>query len=53
MRGLCEVGLKARWAQQKAGSDKSIKANLPRVCNSFSIGDRASEEGGTVDMTHV
>lgn len=37
---------------QMAGRNKSIKANLPRLCNSFSIGGQY-EEGGTVDMTHV
>lgn len=37
---------------QMAGGNKSIKANLPRLCNSFSIGGQYGE-GGTVDMTHV
>lgn len=29
---------------QTAGRSKSIKANLPRFCNSFSIGDRTKSE---------
>lgn len=37
---------------QMAEKNKSIKANLPILCNSFSI-EGQYREGGTVDMTHV
>lgn len=54
MGGVC-VRLRLAIRQvgtQMAGGNKSIKANLPRLCNSFSIGGQYGE-GGTVDMTHV
>lgn len=49
---VCVRLAKRQVGTQTAGKNKSIKANLPIFCNSFSIGGQY-EEGGTVDMTHV
>lgn len=35
---------KRQVGTQMAGENKSIKANLPRFCNSFSIGDSTKRE---------
>ena len=39
---LCEA--RRQVDTQTAGRSKSIKANLPRFCNRFSIGDRMESE---------
>lgn len=43
--GLCEDEFGYRkGGTQTAGNNKSIKANLPRLCNSFSIGESMERE---------
>lgn len=43
--GLCEDEFGYRkGGTQTAGNNKSIKANLPRLCNSFSTGESMERE---------
>lgn len=41
---VCVRSAKRQVGTQMAGKNKSIKANLPRFCNSFSMGDSMKRE---------
>lgn len=42
--GVCVRSAKRQVGTQMAGKNKPIKANLPRLCNSFSMGDSMKRE---------